>query len=141
MRAPDVVALSFTSLLAADCVALAAYYRDVFDLPRVPSLDSEHFRGLRLGPTILGFSAHSAYGLLELPRPSHPDDPGIRSFLTFEVDDAAAVDTVTAKAAARGATVRKPPYTTYYGAYQSVLTDPEGNAFRINHLVVTEMSG
>ena len=31
-----------------------------------------------------------------------------------------------------GATLVKPAYRTYYGWYQAVLRDPEGNVFRIN---------
>jgi len=42
------------------------------------------------------------------------------------------VDRLTPIAVAKGATLRKAPFTTYYGWYQSVLLDPEGNAFRIN---------
>ncbi len=34
-----------------------------------------------------------------------------------------------------GATLIKPPYTTYYNWYQAVLMDPEGNVFRINHMM------
>ena len=33
------------------------------------------------------------------------------------------------------ATVVKPPYVTYYNWYQAVLLDPEGNVFRINHML------
>ncbi|WP_365983831.1 hypothetical protein [Marinobacter sp.] len=29
----------------------------------------------------------------------------------------------------------KEPYTTYYNWYQAVLLDPEGNVFRINHMM------
>jgi hypothetical protein len=38
-------------------------------------------------------------------------------------------------AVAKGATLVKPPYKTYYNWYQAVLLDPEGNVFRINHML------
>ena len=53
--------------------------------------------------------------------------------LLRELDDNE-VDRVTAAAVAAGATCVKEPGRTYYGAWQSVLLDPEGNAFRLNHL-------
>lgn len=127
------VSLSFASILAADYVALSAYYEQVFGLPEVEDLTSPHFRGLQIGPTILGFSAMSAYALLDLPKPATAD-PGVRTFLTFEVDDHDAVATRVATAVAAGGTLVQAPHDTYYGAWQAVLRDPEGNAFRINHL-------
>jgi uncharacterized glyoxalase superfamily protein PhnB len=56
----------------------------------------------------------------------------VKAFATFDVDKAAEVDRLTPIAVAKGAVLRKAPFTTYYGWYQSVLLDPEGNAFRIN---------
>lgn len=131
--------LSFTSILASDVVSLSAFYQQLFDLDTVPSLDSPHFRGLRSGRVIIGFSAPSAYELLNLPRPVG-DDPGLRSFLTFDVDGPDEVDVLTVKATYAGATLRWGPGETYYGAHQSTLLDPEGNAFRINHLDVEEIA-
>ena len=55
----------------------------------------------------------------------------MKTFATFNVDEAAEVDRLTSIAVAKGAVLRKAPFTTYYGWYQSVLLDPEGNAFRI----------
>ena len=52
--------------------------------------------------------------------------------LTFNVESLAEVDRLTALAASRGAKLATAPYRTYYGAWQSVLFDPEGNVFRIN---------
>jgi uncharacterized glyoxalase superfamily protein PhnB len=128
------VGLSFTSFFAQDMVALSGFYRELFGLPEVQELTSPHFRGLQVGATVLGFSAaQSAYDLLELPRPSSAD-PGVRTFITFELDGPGEVDAAFAAAAAAGGTVVQAPHQTYYGAWQAVLLDPEGNAFRINHL-------
>lgn len=128
------MSLSFCSVFADDFVALSGYYQRVFGLAEVQSLTSPHFRGLQIGPTILGFSAaQTAYDLLELPRPT-TDDPGVRSFTTFEVDSDEQVGTALQAALDAGGSVVQPPHRTYYGAWQAVMLDPEGNAFRINHL-------
>jgi catechol 2,3-dioxygenase-like lactoylglutathione lyase family enzyme len=125
--------LSFASLLVNDIDRQADYYQRLFGLPEVADLASPHFRGLRIGDTILGFSGPHAYELLALPRP--PEGPvAVHSFLTFEAADRAEVDHLTRKADELGGTVRKPPADTYYGAWQSVVADPEGNVFRINYL-------
>lgn len=133
MAAPT---LSFASVLASDMVTLSAFYREVFDLPEVDSLTSEHFRGLQVGSTVLGFSAAStAYDLLELPRPQAVSGRRpVYSFLTFEVEDDAAVAAHLERAVQRGAGVVQTPHRTYYGAWQAVARDPEENVFRINHL-------
>lgn len=127
------VGLSFASVFAGDIAALSDFYRRVFGFDEVAELHSDHFRGLRVGETVLGFSAHTAYDMLNLVAPERPDS-GARSFLTFEMADDDEVDATTAAAITAGATCVKQPARTYYGAWQSVLLDPEGNAFRINHL-------
>ena len=129
------VGLSFASVFAGDIESLSHFYRRVFGFDEVTELRSEHFRGMRVGDTILGFSAHTAYGMLNLEAPEHLG-PGVRSLLTFEADSDAQVDSLTAIAVAAGGTCLTPPARTYYGAWQSVLLDPEGNAFRINHLLL-----
>lgn len=127
------VTLSFTSLMVPDPAASAAFYTQVFGLPPVSSLDSPYFRGLRIGDTILGLNGPKAYELLRLT-PTPPDTPGVDTFLTFEASSTDEVDTLTARAVAAGASVVAEPAETYYGAWQSVLTDPDGHVFRINHL-------
>jgi catechol 2,3-dioxygenase-like lactoylglutathione lyase family enzyme len=128
--------VSFASVLAQDMERLSAFYGGLFDLPEVGSLRSELFRGLLAGSLIVGFSHPDAASLLELP--DGRDRPG-QQFLTFEADSAEAVGELTGRAVAAGATLVQAPHTTYYGATQSVLADPEGNPFRINHLVVAEV--
>jgi len=129
------VALSFASLLVRDIELVAAYYREVFGLTEVEELASPHFRGLRLGDTILGFSGPHAYDLLRIERPS-ADQVSVHSFLTFETGDTDEVDRLTERAVRFGGVLLKEPGDTYYGAWQSVLADPEGNVFRINYLKI-----
>lgn len=129
------VGLSFASVFADDIEALSGFYGRVFGFDEVTELHSDHFRGLRVGGTVLGFSAHTAYDMLNLVAPETPD-AGVSSFLTFEMADDGEVDATTEAAIAAGATCVKQPARTYYGAWQSVFLDPEGNAFRINHLAL-----
>ncbi|GAA0292578.1 VOC family protein [Kineococcus aurantiacus] len=127
------VSLSFTSLVVEDPARSANFYQEVFDLLEVSELTSKWFRGLWIGPTVLGFSHPEAYELLGL------DDPGrqardVRTFLTMEADSDDQVDHLTQKATSLGAALLSRPARTYYGAWQSVLLDADGHAFRIDHL-------
>jgi catechol 2,3-dioxygenase-like lactoylglutathione lyase family enzyme len=128
-----VVTLSFISLVVPDPVRSSTFYEELFQLPVVEELTSDWFRGLRLGPTVLGFSHPHAYELLKLPEPD-PADGGVRTFFTVEADSEAEVDRLTEAASAAGARLASAPSRTYYGAWQSVLHDLDGHAFRINHL-------
>jgi len=123
--------ISLASIVADDIAALSAFYAEVFELPEVIELRSDIFVGLDIGGTTLGFSAPVVYEMLGLQE--WAPATGTRQYLTFEADSDADVDRLTAAAAARGARLLHPPYETYYGAWQSVLADPEGNPFRINH--------
>ncbi|HRE00126.1 MAG TPA: VOC family protein, partial [Ilumatobacteraceae bacterium] len=58
---------------------------------------------------------------------------GTTQYLTFECESDDAVTAATERAIANGARLLHDPYETYYGAFQSVLADPDGNVFRINH--------
>lgn len=131
MTAFPSVSLSFVSVICNDIVAQSAFYAGVFALPTAAELSSDHFRALRLGDTILGFHTTAAISLLDLPQDT-PIGDAAAAFWTFEVHDKQDVDTLTDSAVAAGGRLVKAPYTTYYGAYQSVLRDPEGNVFRIN---------
>ncbi|MHB1486840.1 MAG: VOC family protein [Acidimicrobiales bacterium] len=133
----SVFRVSFASLLAADIIELSSFYHRCFGWPEVMSLRSEMFRGLDGGNLIIGFSDLSAAEVLGIDDLVVPE--GVRSFLTVEVDSDAEVEESTAVAERAGATVRKTPYRTYYGAYQAVLVDPEGNVFRINHLGIQDV--
>lgn len=130
--------MSFASLLAKDIVGLSGFYQRCFAWPEVMSLRSDLFRGLDTGNLILGFSDVSAAELLGID--DLLADQGVRSFLTVEVGSGLAVEEYTAAAEREGASVRKAPYRTYYGADQAVLVDPEGNVFRLNHLDVEDVA-
>lgn len=53
--------------------------------------------------------------------------------LAHNVRSAAEVDEVIAEAERAGATVTRPPATTFYGGYAGVFTDLDGHAWEIAH--------
>jgi predicted enzyme related to lactoylglutathione lyase len=122
--------LGYLNIFARDIQKMADFYGELFRLEEIRESRSPIFRGLRTARANLGFNAHDAYALLNLE--SAANNSGVKAFATFDVGAAAEVDRLTPIAVARGASLRKAPFETYYGWYQSVLLDPEGNAFRIN---------
>ncbi|MEZ5670479.1 MAG: VOC family protein [Alphaproteobacteria bacterium] len=125
--------LSYVNVFAADIVALSQFYMDVFGFKEVEAIRSPIFRGIDAGKVCIGFNAHDAYDLLKLD--AYRDTAGVKFLLNIDVDGTAAVDRITEAAVGRGATLIKAPYKTYYNWYQSVLLDPEGNVFRVNHML------
>ncbi len=105
----------------------------MFDFPEVEAIRSPIFVGLDAGTCCIGFNAPDAYELLHLAE--YSDTAGCKFLLNIDVDSPAEVDRMVPIAVEAGATLIKPPYTTYYNWYQAVLMDPEGNVFRINHMM------
>jgi len=118
------------SIFCRDHRALADFYVAAFGFPEVETVASPIFIGLDAGHVVLGFHADDAYDLLGLA--SERGRPGNRIHLTFDVGSFADVDAAADPLVALGATVVQGPFTTYYDARQVVLTDPEGNVFRIS---------
>ena len=127
------VSISIASYIAEDFVGLSEFYANVFDLDEVMDLRSDIFRGLDAGGVTIGFSASGAYELLQIE--DWADPKGTAQYLTFEVDSSEEVDERSEKAVSLGAKLLHEPYDTYYDAHQSVLADPAGNVFRINHFL------
>ena len=125
--------LSYVNVFARDIEALSGFYQRVFDFPEVEAIRSPIFVGLDAGTCCIGFNAPDAYKLLHLAE--HSDTGGCKFLLNIDVDSPAEVDRMVPIAVEAGATLIKPPYTTYYNWYQAVLMDPEGNVFRINHMM------
>ncbi len=122
--------LSYVNVFARDASALSSFYRDVFGFPEIEAIRSPIFVGIDAGGCNIGFNAPAAYDMLGLG--AQAQAAGARFLLNFDVADRAAVDALTATAVAAGAMLVKPGYETYYGWYQSVMLDPEGNVFRVN---------
>ena len=125
------VGISLASFVSADFVALFEFYSTTFELPEVESLRSDIFRGADASGVTIGFSAPVVYEMLHIEE--WADAKGTTQYLTFECETDDAVSAATERAVANGARLLHDPYETYYGAFQSVLADPDGNVFRINH--------
>lgn len=122
--------LAYTNIYTADIDRLADFYSALFGLEEYMESRSPIFRGFAAGGTSLGFSGPGAYELLGMVPQTTPGD---RVFQTFNAESPDEVRNLTIKAADLGATIVLEPFETYYGWYQSVLRDPDGNAFRINY--------
>jgi len=125
--------LSYVNVFARDVVALSGFYMKVFGFKEIEEIRSPIFRGIDTGKSSLGFNALDAYDLLKLS--DYSDTRGVKFLLNIDVDSKEEVDSMVPVATAAGATLIKAPYETYYHWYQAVLLDPEGNVFRINHML------
>lgn len=127
--------LVYTNIFTDDIDRLATFYSELFGLQEIVESRSPIFRGYTTGGSSIGFSGPGAYELLGLvPQ----EGPGDRVLQTFDVAGEEEVRTHTGRAVELGATLVKEPFKTYYGWYQSVLRDPDGNAFRINFQSLAE---
>jgi predicted enzyme related to lactoylglutathione lyase len=120
------------NLFCADPVALMEFYRAILGLPENEAARSPIYRALRLGEAELGFNKTDAYALLDLAD-RVPGDNGIRAYATFVFSRSDEIEIAAARIGEFGGRVIKGPYRTYYGAWQIVAEDPEGNVFRLNH--------
>jgi predicted lactoylglutathione lyase len=125
--------LSYVNIFARDIEALSRFYIDLFGFAEIPEIRSPIFRGVSTGKSCIGFNALDAYSLLKLD--AYSETKGVKFLLNIDVDTAEEVGRLAPIAVARGATLIKEPYKTYYNWYQSVLLDPEGNVFRINKML------
>ena len=85
--------LGYVNIFARDVVKLSGFYADVFGFEEIVASRSPIFRGLKTKKASIGFNAHDAYALLNLPEAT--DGEGIKAFTTFDVDSAAEVDRLT----------------------------------------------
>jgi predicted enzyme related to lactoylglutathione lyase len=120
------------NLFCRDPVALMGFYQALLGLPENEAARSPIYRALRLGEAELGFNRTDAYELLGLAD-RVPGDRGVTAYATFVMAEEAEVAALADRVVALGGRVIKPPYRTYYGAWQVVAEDPEGNVFRLNH--------
>ena len=124
--------LAYFNIFARDIERLSAFYAALFGFEEIVGHRSPIYRCLDAGGVELGFNADAAYDLLNLGA-RRGDGAGVRVYPTFEIGSRAGLDAIVVRAPTLGASVIKPPYATYYNAWQAVLDDPEGNPFRVNH--------
>ena len=123
----------YVNFFCRDIEAQCAFYGSVLGLPEHPPVRSPIYRAL-LGPAFeLGFNAWPAYELLGLSerRPAHDALTPVSCYPTLMLARAAAVDQAARDAAAHGGQLLQGPFATYYGQWQAVLADPEGQVFRV----------
>ena len=116
------------SVICRDHTALADFYRRAGGYTEIDAVHSPIFTALRTPTIALGFHAAAAYELLGLT------ETASRSGQIHLNLDVGARDGVLAALSAfvrEGATVLKEPFETYYGAFQAVVADPEGNVVRL----------
>ena len=126
--------LAYLNLFARDVEALSGFYAALLGFAEVEAHRSPIYRCLDAGGLEFGFNAPDAYALLGLAdrRPGSARPP-TTCYATFEAPSREAVDALAVRAAALGGRALKPPFLTYYNGWQTVLEDPEGNVFRVNH--------
>jgi len=124
--------LSYVNVFARDIVALSGFYAELFGFEEIQAIRSPIFRGLDTGRSCIGFNAPEAYALLGLSE--FAGSTGSKFLLNIDVASQAEVERLVPLAIARGATLIKAPYLTYYNWFQAVLLDPEENVFRINYM-------
>lgn len=126
------------NLFCRDIEVQMQFYRDVLGLEERVDLRSPLYRALAVRDIEVGFNALDAYDLLGLAdrQPRGEACLPVVGYATFMTDTPEDVDAATERAKALGAAVVKAPYRTYYGDWQVVLKDPEGNVFRVGAKIV-----
>ncbi|MFN3889554.1 MAG: VOC family protein [Beijerinckiaceae bacterium] len=124
--------LAYVNILAKDIDALAAFYMGVFAFREIEGHRSPIYRCIDAGGVELGFNAPLAGELLNIRARRPESGDGLATYITFEMESEAALESALRGAQAHGGRVLKAPYDTYYNARQCVLEDPEGNVFRLN---------
>jgi predicted enzyme related to lactoylglutathione lyase len=130
------------SYFCRDIDALSGFYAAVFGVPHNDAVKSSIYRALDVYGMRIGFHDFRAYELMELGgREMIAEPKPVGTYISFAVDSKEALDACLEKALALGAKVIKPPYISYYNANQVVLSDPEGNMFRISHQMEGRKAG
>jgi predicted enzyme related to lactoylglutathione lyase len=120
--------LHMINIFSKDIDRLAEFYCALFDLAEMSESRTPIFRGYHTGGCLLAFNDRKAFEILGVA--DGLETEGVRTLLTFELKDRAAVDRVVEQGIASGATLLKPAFESSYGWYQAVLRDPQGNVFR-----------
>jgi predicted enzyme related to lactoylglutathione lyase len=122
------------SYFCRDIDALSGFYAAVFGVPFNDAVKSSIYRGLDVFGMRIGFHDQKAYELMNLADRRMTMEPKpVGTYISFAVESKEALEAHLAKALSLGASIIKEPYVSYYNANQVVLSDPEGNMFRISH--------
>lgn len=122
------------NLFCHDIERQMRFYQEIIGWRDVPEWGSPIYRVLERDGVQIGFNGSQAYDLLGLGRrkPVEGRDADVTSMLTFMVDEWGAVNDVAKKLLKLGGKVVQGPFPTYYGHWQLVFADPEGNIARVS---------
>jgi uncharacterized glyoxalase superfamily protein PhnB len=123
------LSLAYVTFLARDVDMLAQFYVDALGLDEVLASRDQRYREVHGGGCMIGFATQTVRPAINLPE---IDPVGTRCVLTFDVGSVAAVAPMAERAAAHGATLLRDGQDTFFGQHQAVLSDPEGNIFRLS---------
>ncbi len=102
--------------------------------PEVHEAASPIYRAIAQDGTRIAFHSGEAYALPGLSgRETHfGKNREIGSLLTFVIADHESVEAIARQIVDLGGAIVKPPFATYYGHWQVIFQDPEGNIARIS---------
>ena len=124
--------LAYVTFLARDVAALAQFYVDGLGLEEVLESRDHRYCEVRGGGCMIGFATETVRPFVNLPE---IEAVGTRSILTFAVGSVAQVAVMAEQAVAHGAALVREGQDTFFGQHQAVLSDPEGNVFRLGAAV------
>lgn len=123
------------NLLCQDIERQFEFYRHLLGLPEAVASRSPIYRAIETEDFQFGFNALAAYELLGLrermPDPGSGKPAPVIAYATLMLPGPGAVDAACGAAPSLDGRVIKGPFATYYGQWQAVLADPEGNVFRV----------
>ncbi|MBN9602069.1 MAG: VOC family protein [Afipia felis] len=109
------------------------FYAELVGWEEIKEASTSIYAVLTQNGVQIAFNGTAAYPLLNLGKrqlKSRNDFP-IGTMLTFVVDDPAIVNSIARRLPELGGKIVKEPFPTYYGHWQLVFQDPEGNIARI----------
>jgi uncharacterized glyoxalase superfamily protein PhnB len=124
--------LAYVTFLARDVAGLAQFYVDGLGLEEALESRDHRYREVYGGGCMIGFATETVRPFVNLPE---IEPVGMRSIITFDVGTVANVASVGEQAIAHGATLVRAGQDTFFGQHQAVLSDPEGNVFRLSAAV------
>ena len=117
-----------------DIDAQMGFYAAILGWPEVHEAASPIYRAIAQGDTRIAFHGRGAYALLGLEGREKQigTDRSVGALMTFVIADHERVYSIARQVVALGGTIIKPAFATYYGHWQVVFEDPEGNIARIS---------
>ena len=125
------------NLLCRDMNAQLRFYAALLGLTEIAAQRTPIYCALAMPHSELGFNAWPAYSLLGLAKRSPSAQPAqsptaTTGFPTFMLAHPEDVNQAESNARRLGGVEVKPPYASYYGHWQTVLSDPEHNVLRLS---------